>query len=165
MLKVGLRVFQTAAVLGRLGQMSGLLSSLARLAAVTWALPMGGVLPQNDNRLLAQAPPPRPFDSRPANAPPTPAPRSSSGGTVILPRVPTENRIDRSRRYSPDRPLRRAPESSRVVPKPPGAGGDPAGFFDKPAENAISCEQLRRLAVRTGLLYWQNRYARCIGAN
>jgi hypothetical protein len=140
------------------------LKLLAVPSAVTLALPMGGGDVQHGDRVMAQAPP-RPFDSRPATGPPTPAPRSSSGGTVILPRVPTENRIDRSRRYVPDRPLRLAPESQRVVPKPPGAGGDPAKFFDKPAENPISCEQLRRLAVRTARLYWQNRYARCIGAN
>ncbi|OYW54845.1 MAG: hypothetical protein B7Y80_10980 [Hyphomicrobium sp. 32-62-53] len=108
---------------------------------------------------------PRPFDSRPANGPPTPAPRSFGGDTTVLPRVPYDNRIDRSRRYVPDRQLRRSPDSSRVVPKAPGAGGDPARFFDKPAENTISCEQLRRLAVRTGRLYWSNRYQRCIGAD
>jgi len=113
---------------------------------------------------LAQATP-RPFDSRPADGPPTPAPRSSSGGTTVLPRVPYDNRIDRSRRYVPDRRLRRSPDTSRVVPQAPGAGGDPSRFFDNPAENAISCEQLRRLAVRTGRLYWSNRYQRCIGAN
>jgi hypothetical protein len=108
---------------------------------------------------------PRPFDSRPADGPPTPAPRSFGGDSTVLPRVPTDNRIDRSRRYVPDRQLRRSPDSSRVVPKAPGAGGDPARFFDKPAENAISCEQLRRLAVRTGRLYWSNRYQRCIGTD
>ena len=108
---------------------------------------------------------PRPFDSRPADGPPTPAPRSFGSDTMVLPRIPSDNGIDRSRRYVPDRRLRRSPDSSRVVPKAPGAGGDPARFFDKPAESAISCEQLRRLAVRTGRLYWSNRYRRCVGAD
>ncbi len=108
---------------------------------------------------------PRAFDSRPPDGPPTPAPRSSSGGTLVLPRVPYDNRLDNSRRYVPERRLRRTPDSQRVVPKPPPAGGDPARFFDPPAENALSCETLRRLAGRTGRLYWVTRYKRCVGAN
>jgi len=108
---------------------------------------------------------PRAFDSRPPDGPPTPAPRSSSGGTMVLPRVPYDNRLDNSRRYVPERRLRRTPDSQRVVPKPPPAGGDPARFFDPPAQNALSCESLRRLAVRTSRQYWVRRYERCIGAN
>ncbi|MBY0226328.1 MAG: hypothetical protein K2Q28_11035 [Hyphomicrobium sp.] len=108
---------------------------------------------------------PRAFDSRPADGPPTPAPRTSSGGTMVLPRVPYDNRLDPSRRYVPERRLRRTPDSQRVVPKPPLAGGDPARFFDPPAENALSCETLRRLAARTSRQYWVRRYERCIGAN
>jgi hypothetical protein len=111
---------------------------------------------------LAQAAP-RSFDSRPPSGPPTPAPRSSSGGTTVLPRVPYENRLDNSRRYTPGTRQRRTPDSQRVVPKPPAAGGDPAKFFDKPAQNKVSCEWLRRLATRTGRLYWTNRYERCVG--
>jgi hypothetical protein len=108
---------------------------------------------------------PRAFDSRPPSGPPTPAPRTSSSGTTVLPRVPYDNRLDRSRRYVPDRRLRQTPDSQRVVPKPPPAGGDPARFFDPPAQNALSCETLRRLAVRTGRQYWGQRYERCIGTN
>lgn len=113
---------------------------------------------------LAQSQP-RAFDSRPPNAPPTPAPRTSSGGTTVLPRVPYDNRLDSSRRYVPERRLRRTPDSQRVVPKPPPAGGDPARFFDPPAESALSCASLRRLAVRTSRQYWVRRYERCIGTN
>jgi len=132
--------------------------------AMAWAVPHSRASADYVERLIAQVPP-RPFDSRPPNAPPTPAPRSSNSGTTVLPRVPADTQTDRSRRYVPDRRLQRAPERSRVVPKPPAAGGDPAKFFDKPADNRLSCEQLRRLAVNTGRLYWQNRYARCTGAN
>jgi hypothetical protein len=84
---------------------------------------------------------------------------------MVLPRVPYDNRLDSSRRYVPERRLRRTPDSQRVVPKPPPAGGDPARFFDPPAQSALSCESLRRLAVRTGRQYWVQRYERCIGAN
>jgi hypothetical protein len=84
---------------------------------------------------------------------------------MVLPRVPYDNRLDNSRRYVPERRLRRTPDSQRVVPKPPSAGGDPARFFDPPAQNALSCESLRRLAVRTSRQYWVRRYERCIGAN
>jgi hypothetical protein len=108
---------------------------------------------------------PRAFDSRPPDGPPTLAPRTSSGGTTVLPRVPYDNRLDTSRRYVPERRLRRTPDSQRVVPKAPPAGGDPARIFDPPAENALSCESLRRLAVRTSRNYWIRRYERCIGAN
>jgi hypothetical protein len=107
---------------------------------------------------------PRPFDSRPLNAPPTPAPRSSNSGTMVLPRVPRIDRDPGSLRPVPGQGTRRGPESQRVVPKPPGSGGDPAAFFDRQAENVLSCEQLRRLAERTGRLYWVNRYERCLGA-
>lgn len=93
--------------------------------------------------------PARPFDSRPADGAPTPAPRSSNSGTILLPRVPYDNRIDRSRRYVPERQLRRTPDSQRVVPAPPPAGGNPSRFVDPPAESALSCESLRRLATRT----------------
>lgn len=117
--------------------------------------------------VLAQASS-RPFDSRPPMGAPTPAPRSSSSGTMILPRVPYNDRLDGLSRRRPDgrsdRRPRPGPESQRVVPKTPSAGGDPATFFDKPAGNALSCENLRRLAERTGRLYWRNRYDRCIGA-
>lgn len=109
----------------------------------------------------------RPFDSRPPTGAPTPAPRSSAGDTMVLPRVPYNDRLDGLSRRGPDgrsdRRPRPGPESQRVVPKAPGAGGDPATFFDKPAGNALSCENLRRLAERTGRLYWRNRYDRCIG--
>lgn len=108
---------------------------------------------------------PRAFDSRPPDAPPTPAPRSFGGDSMVLPRVPYDNRIDNSRRYVPERRVRRSPDSQRIVPKPPPAGGDPARFFDPPAQNALSCESLRRLANRTGRLYWVTRYKRCVGAD
>jgi len=111
----------------------------------------------------------RAFDSRPANGPPTPAPRSSSSGTTVLPRVPYDNRTDSQRRLYrdayPNRTPRRTPESQRVVPNAPQAGGDPQRFFDPPAQNSISCETLRRLATRTGRLYWTTRYRRCIGVD
>jgi hypothetical protein len=87
---------------------------------------------------------------------------------MVLPRVPYDNRIEgrgNGRDRRPGQWPRRGPESLRVVPGAPGAGGDPARFFDKPADNAISCEQLRKLAQRTGRLYWSNRYRRCLGAN
>lgn len=116
--------------------------------------------------VLAQAVP-RPFESRPPTGAPTPAPRSSSGGTMVLPRVPYDHRIDGLGRPGgdgrSDGRLRPGPESQSVVPKAPGAGGDPAKFFDKPAGSALSCENLRRLAERTGRLYWRNRYDRCLG--
>ena len=109
----------------------------------------------------------RSFDSRPANGPPTPAPRSSSGATTVLPRVPYDNRPDSQRRLYrdayPNRNPQRTPESQRVVPNAPPAGGDPQRFFDPPAQNSISCDTLRRLATRTGRLYWTTRYRRCIG--
>lgn len=111
---------------------------------------------------------PRTFDSRPLAGPPTPAPRSFSGDTMVLPRVPYDNRIDGrgiGRDRWPGRLQQRGPESQRVVPRPPAAGGDPARFFDKPADNTISCEQLRKLAQRTGRLYWANRYTRCMGTD
>jgi hypothetical protein len=111
----------------------------------------------------------RSFDSRPANGPPTPAPRSSSGATTVLPRVPYDNRLDSQRRFYrdayPNRTPRRTPESQRVVPNAPQAGGDPQRFFDPPAQNSLSCETLRRLATRTGRLYWTTRYRRCIGVD
>lgn len=135
------------------------------LVAVTWnggaasALERGFTLAQTTYR---------PFDSRPLRGPPTPAPRTFSGDQVVLPRVPYDNRYETlgsGGERRPGRSPRRGPESQRVVPGAPGAGGDPALFFDKPAANSMGCEYLRRLAVRTGRLYWSNRYQRCIGVN
>lgn len=105
--------------------------------------------------------------SRGYSRPPPPAPRSSNSGTVVLPRVPYDNRLDRQRlnyRDSFPGPAKgSAPESQKVVPGPPAAGENPASFLQKPAENPIQCEWLRRLAVRTGRLYWVTRYEQCLG--
>lgn len=99
----------------------------------------------------------------------TPAPPSSNSGTVVLPRVPYDNRLDSRRRYYRDgspaaQPLR-APESQRVVPAPPAAGANPARFFDKTAGHPASYECLRPLVVRTRQLYRMARYERCLGAD
>ena len=136
------------------------------MTPLAWALLCAGAWQTSANDLILPAQyQPRPFDSRPANGPPVPAPRSSNSGTMVLPRVPYDNRIDNSRRYVPDRRLRQTPDSQRVVPAPPPAGGDPARFFDPPAQSALSCESLRRLSERTGRLYWVTRYKRCIGVD
>jgi hypothetical protein len=107
-------------------------------------------------------------NSRGYSRPPPPAPRSSNSGTVVLPRVPYDNRLDRQRlNYRDNYPGQTrgsAPESQKVVPASPAAGGNPARFLQKPAENPIQCEWLRRLAVRTGRLYWVTRYEQCLGS-
>ncbi len=81
----------------------------------------------------------------------------------MLPRVPYDNRIDPTWRYAPGTRQRRGPESQRVVPAPPAAGGDPARFMDPRSGQPIRCEWLRRLANRTGRLYWVTRYEHCLG--
>lgn len=153
------------------------LAARGNMVSTSWRVVMafGAVLSAGVARDVGAAEPalvwaqavPRPFDSRPPSGAPTPAPRSSSGDTMILPRVPYNDRLEGLGRRGPDgradQRLRPGPESQRVVPKGPGAGGDPSKFFDKPAGNALSCENLRRLAERTGRLYWRNRYDRCIG--
>jgi hypothetical protein len=105
--------------------------------------------------------------SRGYSRPPPPAPRSSNSGTVVLPRVPYDNRLDRQRlNYRDNYPGQTkgsAPESQKVVPAPPPAGGNPAGFLQGPADNPVQCEWLRRLMVRTGRLYWVTRYEQCLG--
>lgn len=106
----------------------------------------------------------RSLDGRRQSIPPTPAPRSRSGDTTVLPRVPYDQGRDLYR-PAPYRSLRSVPDTQRVVPAPPPAGGDPARFFDPPAASALSCESLRRLAERTGRLYWVTRYKRCIGVD
>ncbi len=112
--------------------------------------------------LLAQAPQ-RPFESRPLTAPPTPAPRSSSGGTVILPRVPYDNRFDARRPYYRNGIRRRGPESQRVVPGSPGAPEDPVWYLDRPGQRRVECEWIRRLAMRTDRAYWRERLKGCLG--